>query len=108
MRIANQDGREYVKRRQIFRGSHTFSEEKNGVYAVYSYGYHFPMYAWIKGVWFANKDKYSQSTSRQQSQMRPWSVPELIYLNTKELQNLINNPDEADYIPFYQKLGVPI
>ena len=106
MRIANQEGSGYVERRQIFRGSHTFSEEKNGVYVVYSYGYHFPMYAYIKGIWFANKDRYSRSTSKQQGQFHP--RVECISIKTKELQNLINNPDEADYIPFYQKLGVPI
>lgn len=106
MRIANRNGGEYVLRLEIFSGSHTFSEEKNGVYAVYSYGYHFPMYAYINNRWFGNSDKYSVSTSRHQNQFRPNT--KIRYINTDSLKKLINNPKDTEYVEFYEKLGVPL
>ncbi len=91
MYTANKNARIFVNRLQPFQGSHTFAEitrpaipegfkkeilaaageDSAAVYAVYSYGHHFPMYAHIRGRWYANKDKYSCSTARHKSQCRP-------------------------------------
>jgi hypothetical protein len=38
---------------------------------VFSYRFSFPIYANWKGVWFANKDKVSRTTSKHQSQAHP-------------------------------------
>ena len=82
MKVANKDARKFVQKMIEFKGSNTFAEYQThgGTwrYVVYSYGYHFPMYVaeWIDGdmanaKWYENSDKYSASTSKQQSQLRP-------------------------------------
>jgi hypothetical protein len=71
-RIANHQAREYVERLEPFKGSNLFAEyAPSGVYAVYSYGYHFPLLAYVDGQWFRNEDKYSRSTSRHMTQCCP-------------------------------------
>lgn len=87
-KIANKNALEYVKRRDIFQGSHMFSELRcsNGTirYGVFSYGLHFPMLIaeWRPDTpdnisWYENKDRFSQSTTRHQSQVRQYDVPTL-------------------------------
>ena len=78
-----------VERKIEFQGSNTFGvwERDKGVYKVYSYGFHFPMYAWKKGRWYENVDKYSPTTSKQQSQLRP-DVMFFAKLDTNKLINL--------------------
>jgi len=46
------------------------------------------MYASINGIWYENSDKYSVSTSRHQSQLRPSNVSKEV--NTEELISMIN------------------
>ena len=92
MVIANQNARKYVENRQVFTGSHTFSEyakNKNGgeLYVVFSYGYHFPLFVFTENQWYFNKDKYSVTTSKHKSQLRP-NVTNFIELNTQELKEL--------------------
>lgn len=83
MRTNNNDARQYVQRMVEFKGSNTFAEMQNAEgdsmrYVVYSYGYHFPMFIaeWIVGdrdnvTWYENSDKFSRSTTRQQSLLHP-------------------------------------
>lgn len=73
---ANKNARELVTDKRPFKGSNTFAEttvnrEGDICYKVYSYGYHFPIYAFKNAQWYKNKDRYSVSTSRHQSQLRP-------------------------------------
>ena len=111
MKTTNKNARKLVEKREIFKGSNTFSSihtrTKGNIYAVYSYGYHFPMYVFKGGKWFENSDKYSVSTSKQQTQLRPHVTDEgrfigctcpaiyncshvnFTYLNTSEMKNLI-------------------
>ena len=91
MRIANQNARQYVQGLEIFKGSNIFSEFKNGRYIVYSYGYHFPMYIYLNNKWYANSDKYSVSTSKQQSQCNPYDI--FGYFNTEQMKSLINESE---------------
>ena len=106
-RIANKNAREYVKLLVPFQGSNMFGEldhveEWEGVrlnddgtlsdltpYVVYSYGRHFPMFISINGHWYENSDKYSVSTSKQQSQARP--TMKTIKLNTDDMKKLLRN-----------------
>ena len=88
IRIANRDMRRAVERRQEFKGSNTFGKWKgNTVYAVYSYGDHFPMVVFDDTTmrWFHNEDKYSASTSRHQSQSSRPGEPK----STEALQRII-------------------
>lgn len=91
MRLSNKNCRKAVEQELIFTAHNIFSEGvfRNGnmIYTVYSYGYHFPMFINKNGQWYENKDKYSVSTSRQQTQSRPQNVP-FVYLSTDEMKAL--------------------
>jgi hypothetical protein len=90
VKISNKDGGLYTSNFSEFKGNNTFAEySESGVYTVYSYGYHFPMYVFKDLTWYENSDKYSASTSKQQTQMRPNSVTEFKLKNTEQLKRLI-------------------
>lgn len=72
MRTANKDARRLVEARQPFTGSNLFAEWSGEVYAVYSYGYHWPLIVHKGGTWYINEDKYSQSTSCHLTHCRPF------------------------------------
>lgn len=102
-KTSNKDARKYVQQCIQFKGSNTFSEllsPNQSVatwrYVVYSYGYHYPMFVaeWANGLnneptWYANADKYSQSTSKQMSQLHP--LVETVSMSTQALKTLVNN-----------------
>jgi hypothetical protein len=48
-----------------------FGEQRGELYVVYSYGYHWPMYANWKGIWFRNTEKFSRTTTKHDSQTNP-------------------------------------
>ena len=78
-RCSNSEVRRYVMYRDVFETNNkTMFGEWQGdkTYAVYSYGYHFPMYVWDAqaGVWIGNKDKYSRTTSCHQGYARPSNI----------------------------------
>lgn len=87
-KITNRQVRGYVQNRQEFDANNIFARmseippsnapyplERGGdrqpAYTVYSYGYHFPMYMELAGVWYRNTDKYSVTTSKHQGQAHP-------------------------------------
>jgi hypothetical protein len=97
-RIANKNAQDCVRLLVPFQGSNLFGEyihdkkeaERFGwhnPYVVYSYGYHFPMFIFINGHWYENSDKYSVSTSKQQSQAHP--TMETVKLNTEDMKRLL-------------------
>lgn len=95
---SNKNARVLVNGLTDFKGSNTFAETNaptetrpTWLYVVYSYGYHFPMYIaeWFEGgtpTWYENTDKYSQSTTRQQSHTRPSSPT--IPMDTETMRTL--------------------
>tara|TARA_Y100000310_G_scaffold212834_1_gene213710 strand:+ start:293 stop:613 length:321 start_codon:yes stop_codon:yes gene_type:complete len=97
MKIANNKARQYVTDKVEFDGSNTFgrwygslSNGKPPVYVVFSYGYHFPMFAYINGEWFENNEKYSITTSKQQSQLRPACFGDIYLIDGDRLRANIN------------------
>jgi len=83
-RVSNSDARYMVERREKFKTNNQtmFGEWSSSAgldggrsyrYAVFSYGYHFPMYVYDEqaGVWIGNKDKYSRTTTTHQNKARP-------------------------------------
>ena len=103
MRVSNNKARNMVENLEEFQGSNMFGRwlsraEDNQVYVVYSYGHHFPMYIYDdkERKWVGNKDKYSRSTTRHQSQGRPSEVD--MWLNTDEMQEVINNYGIVGYM----------
>jgi hypothetical protein len=108
MRVSNNKARDYVNGFKEFQGSNTkgiwhswdniWEGGPKKLYVVYSYGHHFPMYIYDKeqGKWLGNKDKYSQSTTRHQLQLRPSSVG--LWLNTDEMKEVIINRGMVGYL----------
>ena len=77
--ITNREMRKLVEKRVPFvNGNKTvFSHiQDNGLYVVYSYGYHFPMaiHEPQTGMWFFNLDKSSRTTNRHKTLIRPYGV----------------------------------
>lgn len=89
MQTSNRNCRAFVENKQRFDASHLFGrwEREARQYVVYSYGHHFPIYAFIDHTWYENKEEYSVSTSRHQSQARPGC--ETVKVTTNELQTLL-------------------
>ena len=83
-KISNAKARAYVINKAPFVGSNTFAEVISGIYVVFSYGYHFPLFACVNGTWYENADKFSPSTSKHQSQLHPLCPTEK--LSTENLQ----------------------
>ena len=87
---ANRDARGLVTCREEFKGSNLFSHwnGERTVYAVYSYGFHWPLVAWILGRgWFVNVEKYSVTTSIHLTHARPRADAEEV--GTDELKQII-------------------
>ena len=99
-RTSNKYADDCTTNREPFKASNTFGEWVKDIYAVYSYGYHFPMFVWADdgdgGVWFENTDKYSRSTSKQQGQLRPHAHIEY-KLTTQELKQLVSAGSLAEW-----------
>ena len=95
-RIANKNASEYVDNRVPFIANNVFTNKYDeSIYIVYSYGLHFPMYVCDIAnnyIWYENSDKYSVSTSKQQTQARPTNPNiKMQYKTTQELLAIINN-----------------
>lgn len=96
-RIANRDMGEYVRHMIEFKNNNnsvyattvTSSQGLGPIYVVYSYGTHFPMYAWEKGKWYGNKDKYSRTTSCHQSLCNP-SSGSIFWMSTERMIDIIS------------------
>ena len=101
MRVSNNKARQYVEKLEEFQGSNTKGIWHNWdniweggakkLYVVYSYGSHFPMYIYDdqENKWIGNKDKYSSSTTRHQSLLRPSSVG--LWLDTEDMQHVVRH-----------------
>jgi uncharacterized protein (UPF0333 family) len=88
IRTSNNKASYYVENQIPFKGSNTFGEWNHNLYIVYSYGKHFPMYLFDGLHWYGNSDKFSSSTSKQQTQLHPNKT--IIWLTTDELKRIIN------------------
>ena len=97
MRVSNNKARQYVEKLEEFQGSNTFGkwhswgEGARKLFVVYSYGHHFPMYVYdqVSNMWIGNKDKFSQSTTRHQSQLRPSSIG--LWVDTDDMQSVVRD-----------------
>jgi hypothetical protein len=75
-RINNNEARRYVQHRCSFKASNLFAERKDigGLYVVYSYGYHWPLWVYDPKaeVWLENLNRYSLTTTRHRVQTNPY------------------------------------
>lgn len=99
VRVTLRTARESVRRRETFKGSNIWGcSLRGGLYVVYSYGLHFPMYVWDRWAgWIRNTDKYSSSTSRHQSSCDP-GVPDMLEIDTEQMKSLIYAGSWAEYV----------
>lgn len=70
MTLAAADLYPFIYRSKPFKAGNIFARVTNGIYAAYSYGEHFPLAIKTEAGWFINLDKFSRSTTRQQSRLR--------------------------------------
>lgn len=79
-RLTNPEGKEFVKRKENFIGSHCWGEKLgDGSYVAVSYGKHFPIYIFWnkKNRWYENADPYvfdgepQESTEEHKRDIRP-------------------------------------
>jgi len=88
MRTANNSARDLVQSRVPFKGNNTDGKYVDGIYVVSSYNW-YPLFVCKDGQWFENKDKYSVSTSKQTSQLRPFRE-DIIMVGTDTLRKIIS------------------
>ena len=90
LRTSNSEGRQLVTNRIPFKGSNTHAEYVNSgkVYVVYSYDW-YPIFVYKDGQWFENENRYSMSTAKQISQLRPITQTEIIKLNRQDLIDIM-------------------
>ena len=109
-KISNRDARQYVQKRKEFTGSNTFGrwvDDDN--YVVYSYGIHFPMFAYKKNFgWCTQTSKYSVTTSKHYTQLHPLpdpdivvvaGVPELQDFTRASVEQLLSSPSRKFNVP---------
>lgn len=77
MKTANWKARSLVQNLEEFNGNNTFGEHIGHAYAVFSYGYHWPLFVFIAGKWYENAGRYSVTTSKHRSQLHPLAETEL-------------------------------
>jgi hypothetical protein len=88
MKTTNKQASTFVNAKQKFEASNLNGIHKGTLYIVYSYGW-YPLFVYSRedNIWLENSDKYSPSTSRQQSQSRPDC--ETVKVTHEGLRNLI-------------------
>ena len=86
VRTSNAKARSLVQALTPFKGNNTFAEYINGIYVVFSYGHHFPLFVNVGGTWYANDDRFSVSPSKHKSQLHP--LTQCIDYNTAALKAL--------------------
>jgi hypothetical protein len=89
MSTTNIRGRELVQNKIPFKGSNTHANYVNNAYVVYSYNW-YPIYVFKDGQWFENEDRYSVSTAKQMSQLRPYNQGEIIKIPKTNLEDIIH------------------
>jgi hypothetical protein len=100
LRINNHDMRRLVTDRHLFTNNNetVYAQHRGDLYVVYSYGEHFPMYAFdeVACVWLGNKDKYSRTTTTHQSLARP-DTDSIRWMNTDDLRTVVA---AGGYVPY--------
>lgn len=89
-KIANSKSRDFVQSLRPFKGNNLFANTLgNGVYVVWSYGNHWPLFANVGGQWYENADRYSLTTSKHHGQAHPHT--ETIKVPCAELKSIIEH-----------------
>ena len=107
-RVNNSDMWRYTTDRQEFKNHNetAWGEWRDNLYIVYSYGQHFPMYVYDEQAdrWYGNRDKFSRTTTRHQTNSQPEGVP-IEWTDTKHLMAIILLGGIIDYA--VERLSTP-
>jgi hypothetical protein len=88
IKITNKKAKYYVTNQVSFKGNNTFGEVLNeNLYVVYSYSKNWILYLHDGFDWYGCNEKYSATTSKHSSQLRP-DVISIQYKTQQELQNI--------------------
>lgn len=87
MKVSNCNARSMVQSKLPFTGNNTFGERIGEIYACFSYGHHWPLFAYVDGTWYENQEKYSTTTSKHRGQLHPLTETEKV--TKEELLNLL-------------------
>jgi hypothetical protein len=86
--VSNSKCRSLVQACVPFKGSNLFSDRlDNGIYVVWSFGFHFPLFAKVGDQWYENTDRFSNTTGKQRGQAHPHT--ETIKVSCAELKTII-------------------
>jgi hypothetical protein len=96
MTISQGDASTLIRSRIPFKCGNVYAEIKNGLYAVFSYGEHFPLavYHPRKG-WHVNITKWSPSTSIQTSKTGVRGLPDAAFLPCADMLQLVRDGSPA-------------
>jgi len=86
VRTSNRASRELSRHLIPFKASNLSGKFVGSDYVIYSYGW-YPVFVHKDGVWYENTNKYSVSTAKQMTQVRPTS--DTIKLNIDDIKDLI-------------------
>lgn len=105
-RVGGHKVRQFVQDRQPFHNSGSNHRHPKGstlwgeqltpdLYMVFSYRTTWPLYAYWKGVWFKNEDKYGPTTSKHSSQAHP--LTQCVPLSRDQMYRIysFDNPSTA-------------
>ena len=90
IKSTNNSARDLVSSKIPFKGSNTHAEYVGNTYVVYSYNW-YPIFVFKDGQWFENENRYSISTAKQMSQLRPNGQGEILYAPKSKLSDIINS-----------------
>ena len=94
MKIKHSQVESHVVSLEPFESNNLFgvSYPNHGLYVVYSYGTHYPLYIHDQGQWYGNDTYYSQTTGRHRSIARP--SKDIIWLDTSGMDLMLEGLDK--------------
>ena len=95
-RTTNSDAWRHVAAKEDFQGSNLKGVWQGHVYVVYSYDTPIVVYSDVTWRWFQTMEKFSVTTSKQQSQLGHALPSTTRWVRQDDLLNVIDKPD---YIP---------
>lgn len=96
-RISNIRARAFVQAKEPFTGANMLGVRQNGMYVVYSYGRHWPLFifSFANGQWYENSEKYSSTTSKHRGQAHPHK--DTMPLTCQEMLKLAENREPVNF-----------
>jgi hypothetical protein len=102
MAINNRDMAAYVRNTKPFTNNNktVWTNWEGKFYVVYSYGRHFPMYAYDTeaAIWYGNESKFSRTTTTHQRKAQPVPNEEITWVDTEKFHYILEARSTSGYI----------